>query len=158
MQFYFPLIEEAIRHSVDVYIPYVRGNHDATLGWAFAKMLEQKFPQAIVDTSQDNYKLHTWEKIAIGLSHGDTPRDFKKYSSIFNELYRKEFAEATVREIHLGDKHHQMVHDEFGIVTRGLSTASKTDNWHYNSGYIGASKSFQIFIYTEDNIEGMIFI
>ena len=158
IKFYFPIIEEAIRQSVDVYIPYIKGNHDATLGWAFTKMVEKKFPQAIVDTSIDNYKLHTWEKIAIGLSHGNEPRDFKKYSKIFNELYRMELAQAEVREIHLGDKHHQIIHDEFGIVTRGLSTASKTDQWHYNKGFIGASKCFQAFIYTEDSIEAMVFI
>ncbi len=158
IKFYFPIIEEAIRQSIDVYIPYIKGNHDATLGWAFAKMVEKTFPQAIVDTSIDNYKLHTWEKIAIGLSHGNEPRDFKKYSKIFNELYRMELAQAEVREIHLGDKHHQMIHDEFGIVTRGLSTASNTDQWHYNKGFIGASKCFQAFIYTEDSIEAMVFI
>ncbi len=158
IKFYFPIIEEAIRQSVNVYIPYIKGNHDATLGWAFVKMIEKKFPQAIVDTSIDNYKLHTWEKIAIGFSHGNEPRDFKKYSKIFNELFRMELAQAEVREIHLGDKHHQMILDEFGIVTRGLSTASNTDQWHYNNGFIGASKCFQAFIYTEDSIEAMVFI
>lgn len=158
IKFYFPIIEETIRHSVDVYIPYIKGNHDATLGWSFVKMIEKKFPQAIVDTSIDNYKLHTWKKIAIGLSHGNEPKDFKKYSKIFNELFRMELAQAEVREIHLGDKHHQIIHDEFGIVTRGLSTASITDRWHYNNGFIGASKCFQAFIYTEDSIEAMVFI
>lgn len=158
IRFYFPIIEEAIRQSVDVYMPYIKGNHDATLGWAFAKMIEKKFPQATVDTSIDNYKLHTWKKIAIGLSHGNEPKDFKKYSKIFNELFRMELAQASVREIHLGDKHHQMILDEFGIVTRGLSTASNTDQWHYNNGFIGASKCFQLFVYTEQSIEAMVFI
>ena len=69
-----------------------------------------------------------------------------------------ELARADVREIHLGDKHHQMIHDEFGIVTRGLSTASNTDKWHYDNGFIGASKCFQAFIYTENAIEAMLFI
>lgn len=158
IKFYFPIIEEAIRKSVDVYIPYIKGNHDATLGWAFSKMMEKTFPQANVDTTINNYKLHTWKQIAIGLSHGNEPKDFNKYSKIFNDLYRIELAKAEVREIHLGDKHHQMITDEFGIVTRGLSTASKLDNWHYNNGFIGSSKCFQAFIYTEDAIEAMLFI
>ena len=49
-----------------------------------------------------------------------------------------------------------MILDEFGIVTRGLSTASNTDQWHYNKRIIGASKCFQAgFIYNEDCLEAM---
>lgn len=158
MHFYTPIIETALKRSKNVHIVYVKGNHDATLAWAFTKMIVKEYPQLKSDVSFDNYKLFTWEKIAIGLSHGNEPRDFKKYAKIFNELYRMEFAKAEVREIHLGDKHHQMVHDEFGIVTRGLSTGSVTDQWHYNNGFIGASNSFQVFIYSENAIEAMIFI
>lgn len=69
-----------------------------------------------------------------------------------------EFAKEEIREIHLGDKHHQMVHDEFGVVTRRLSTGSDTDQWHYNKGFIGASNSFQVFIYSENAIEAVIFM
>lgn len=157
-KFYFPIIEAAIENAIDVFIPYVRGNHDATLGWAFVKMLEKKYRQVSFDLSLDNYKLHTWEKVAIGLSHGDDPRDIKKYAPIFNELYRKEFAHAETREIHLGHKHHQIVVDEFGIITRGLSTAAETDLWHRNKGFVGASKAFQLFIYSKERVEAMIFI
>lgn len=156
--FYIPIIELALEHGIEVYIPYIPGNHDETMGWAFAKLLEDKYPQAIHDTKNDNYKIHIWEKVAIGLSHGNTPRQFNKYAHIYNDLFRKEFAYATVREIHLGHEHHQKLSDEFGIVTRGLSTASGTDKWHYDNGFIGASKVFQCFVYSEDTLEAMLFI
>lgn len=158
MLFYKPIIELAIQRGENVYMPYVPGNHDTTLGWAFAKALKELYPQVIHDTRNNNYKIFTWEKVAIGLSHGSNPRDFKKYARIFNELFRKEFAHAEVREIHLGDKHHQMVFDEYGVVTRGLSTRAKVDQWHYNGGYIGASDCFQAFIYSKSAIEAMLFI
>ena len=50
-----------------------------------------------------------------------------------------------------------MILDEFGIVTRGLSTASNTDQWHYNKGYVGRVNVSKRF-YTEDSIEAMVFI
>lgn len=158
LRFYIPIIELCLEHALNVYMPYVPGNHDETLGWAFVKMLAKDYPQIISDTDNENYKIHTWEKIAVGLSHGNTPRQFTKYAPIYNELFRKEFAEAEIREIHLGDKHHQMLDDSYGIVTRGLSTASVNDKWHHNSGYIGSSKVFQCFIYSKSRIEAQLFI
>lgn len=158
LQFYQPIIELALKKSKALHMPYIAGNHDETLGWAFSKMLSKLYPQAIHDVRNDNYKHFSWENVFIGLSHGSVPRDFKKYSRIFNDLFRKELAHATVREIHLGDKHHQMVFDEYGIVTRGLPTRAAIDNWHYKNGYIGSSDCFQAFIYSEDAIEAMLFI
>ena len=157
MQFYQPIIELALKQSKTLHMPYIAGNHDETLGWAFSKMLSKLYPQALHDVTNDNYKGFSWENVFIGLSHGSVPRDFKKYPRIFNELFRKELADA-IREIHLGDKHHQMVFDEYGIVTRGLSTRAVTDHWHYKSGFLGSSECFQAFIYSKDAIEAMLFI
>jgi hypothetical protein len=67
---------------------------------------------------------------------------------------RKDWGETLFAEIHAGHFHsEQAVKEENGVIVRYLSSPSGSDNWHYESGYVGAIKKAQSFVW--DKNKGM---
>lgn len=154
--FYEPLIQKAIKHSNRVKVFYIKGNHDESLSWAFAKMLEVMYPQVEFDTDFEERKVHTFEKIFIGYTHGD--KGAKRIPRLFPAEFPQEWAKSEVRELHAGHIHHEVVKDEFGITMRSLSTRARTDQWHRDNGYVGNHKRFMVFEYSEDELEAIHYV
>ncbi|NCC80391.1 MAG: hypothetical protein EOM07_12415, partial [Clostridia bacterium] len=69
--FYVSLIRLAIKHSNNVEVLYIKGNHDETPSWYFCKYLEALFPDIPFDLRFTEKKVFTWRKIFIGYTHGD---------------------------------------------------------------------------------------
>lgn len=157
LNFYTPLIEEALARSVNTKIIFSRGNHDETLGWAFVQLLKHLYPQIEVDDSQDEYKFHVYKGNFLGYTHGDKSND-NKLAQIFNSLFRKEMAQANTRTIKRGHLHTNKMIDEFGTLIIGLGTKAKEDAWHRENGFVGNRKKFEIFIYTDHELEAHIYI
>jgi hypothetical protein len=156
--FYDPIIQRALLNSNDVKIIYIPGNHDQSLSWSFAKMLEVMYPQAKFDVELQERKVHTFENIFIGYAHGD--KRPKQIPSLFPAEFPKEWAGAKTRELHLGHLHHQIdsTKDQFGMTTRTLATGGKTDKWHKDMGFVGAHKRFMVFEYSEDKLEAIHYV
>lgn len=154
--FYEPLIEAALVNSNSVKIIYSKGNHDETISWAFVKFLAARFPQAKVDDSFVERKIHTFGKNFIGITHGDKAR--KNLHNIFPVEFPQEWANSTNREIHIGHLHTEDAKDWFGTVVRTLATRNKTDQWHKDNGFVGAHKRFMLFEYSEEDLESIHYV
>jgi hypothetical protein len=156
LQFYTTLITEAIKNSQSVECRYVKGNHDESISYGFFRTLQATFPQVDFIGTLKQRSAFTWEKVFIGLSHGDkgANRILENFISEFGKL----IANADVKEVHLGHLHSEKSNDKFGITQRTLSTANKTDDWHDDMGFIGANKRFQLFEYSPSNLDAIYYI
>jgi len=144
-KFYIPLIEEAIKSKSSVKIIYSKGNHSEAMEWAFVKYLKALFPQAEYDDTFEERKIHVYGDSVMGFTHGDKRK--KSLHNIFQADFSAQWGLALDRTIFTGHFHHEQVYDEFGTIVRTLPTAGKTDQWHRDSGFVGATKRFQIFEY-----------
>lgn len=156
LQFYETLLEEAIVNSNSVESIYVKGNHDESFAYGLFRTLKATFPQVNFESSLKQRKGFVWEKIFLGLTHGDkgANRLMENFLSEFGKL----IANAEVKEIHSGHLHTEITKDKFGIVQRTLATANKTDDWHYEQGFIGSCKRFQLFEYSPSSLDAIYYI
>ena len=156
LQFYVTVITEAINNSQDVECRYVKGNHDESISYGFFRTLQATFPQVTFIGSLKQRSAFTWEKVFIGLSHGD--KGANRILENFISEYGKLIANADVKEVHLGHLHSEKSNDKFGITQRTLSTANKTDDWHDDNGFVGANKRFQLFEYSPNSLDAIYYI
>jgi len=154
--FFEPVIQKALINSNKVKIYYIKGNHDESLSWAFTKMLEQMFPQIEFDTGFEERKVHLFENIFIGYTHGDKGKN--RIPRLFPAEFPEQWANAKVRELHAGHIHHEVVKDEFGLTMRSMATRARTDQWHRDNGYVGAHKRFMVFEYSTDELEAIHYV
>ena len=115
-----------------------------------------RYPQALYDTEPDQWKVHVYGNNALGLTHGDKGR--KDLHNIFMANFPKEWGNAQNREVHSGHTHGEEVKDKFGTVVRTLATRNITDKWHYQNGYLGNHKRFQIFEWSRENLESINYV
>jgi len=137
------ILEAALEHGAKVYAYYVPGNHDESMAWAFCQTVKVRYPQVRFDDTISERKVHVFEDCAIGMTHGDE-KVRKDLDRVFNAEFH-EFASAYHREVHMGHLHHEKSVDHFGVMTRSLPTAARTDKWHRETGFVGARKVFQVF-------------
>lgn len=156
MIFYKGLIKTALSRSNNVDVIYSNGNHDQGISYGFVRTLEAMFPQANFDVKMQQRKGYSWKDIFLGFSHGDKGK--VRLEKNFLREYREQIAKAKVVEIHSGHLHHEITKDDLGIVLRTLATGAKTDDYHYENGWTGASKRFQIFEYTSDTLEAVYYV
>ena len=154
--FYSNLITLALTKSNKVHLVYSNGNHDKGISYGFAKMLEAKFPQAISEMSVKQRKAFVYKDVFVGLTHGD--KGNARIEKNFYSEFGKEIAVAKVVEVHSGHIHHEVTKDNLGITVRSLSTGAKTDDWHYDNGFLGAHKHFQIFEYSSDSLDAIYYV
>lgn len=155
-QFYSNLITEALMNSKHVKGIYSAGNHDRGISFGFVKSLEQKFPQAEFDSGIKHRKHFVWNDVALFFTHGD--KGHNRMTRNFLDEYGKIIANAKIVEIHSGHLHAEKSKDDFGVVVRTLSTRAKTDQWHYDQGFIGAEKRFQLFEYSQDSLDAIYYV
>lgn len=156
LQFYVTLISEALKAANSVECTYVKGNHDESMSYGFFRTLQATFPQVNFDGSIKQRKAFTWEKVFIGLTHGD--KGANRMAENFISEFGKLIANAEVKEIHSGHLHTEKSNDKFGITQRTLSTANKTDDWHDDNGFVGANKRFQLFEYSPSTLDAIYYI
>jgi UDP-2,3-diacylglucosamine pyrophosphatase LpxH len=154
--FYETLIKEALVKSNEIECIYVKGNHDESISYGLFRTLKATFPQVSFEGSLKQRKGFVWEKIFIGLTHGD--KGANRLMENFLSEYGKLIAQAEVKEIHAGHLHTEITKDKFGIVQRTLATANKTDEWHDDNGFVGANKRFQLFEYSPTTLDAIYYI
>lgn len=156
LQFYVTLISEALTQSIEVECSYVKGNHDESMSYGLFRTLQATLPQVKFEGSIKQRKAFTWEKVFIGLSHGD--KGANRIIENFVSEHGKLLALADVKEVHLGHLHTEKSKDQFGITQRTLATANKTDGWHDEMGFVGANKRFQLFEYSPSSLDAIYYI
>lgn len=155
-RFYYTMIEEALDNANNVKVMFSKGNHDESMGWAFVQLLMERFPQCEFDDTFVERKVHTFEQIFIGVTHGDKAR--KNLDKLFPKEFPMEWAKATTHEIHTGHFHVEDAKDVFGMMVRTLATRNKTDQWHKDNGFVGAHKRFMLFEYNSTELKRLHYV
>lgn len=132
-----------LKHVAKIKIIYVGGNHDRLAALNICHWLQARYqnePRVEVDTTMHPRKYVTYGGCLIGLAHGDGLKLTEVYRLMAEEA-REEWAKATCREMHVGDKHHRKqmdlkAVDTYGKVTvRQNSSIAPKDNWSTRMGY-----------------------
>lgn len=158
-QFIYAVIDAAIEYSDEVKVIYSAGNHDKSISWMFMQILLERYGSDIVDDSLENRKVVTYGDNAIMITHGDSKRaTARTLAQIFPIAFAKEFADASVREIHSGHLHHESEADVHGVMVRRLSTGGRTDEWTDHEDLIGAHKRFMLFEWAPHKLRSIHYI
>jgi hypothetical protein len=147
-----------------VEVKIIPGNHDLERIFYMGDSLECWYSNSknvIIDNSPKNRKYYLYGKVLIGLSHGYWEK-LGDFSSIMPLEVPTLWAKSTVREFHLGDKHHKVdrsaglkkhysdsvkTEEIKGVTVRILRSLTATDQWHYDKGFIGNIRGAEAFIY-----------
>ena len=143
---WYSIIDASLAHARNVNLIYSFGNHDESLSWAFVQMLKDHYPQVNVDDQIKQRKCIYWNNCFIGVTHGSYARSgAEDFRGQFTIGFPREFANATVREIHAGHLHHEKESDIYGVMIRRLSRGGAVDKWSEDEGFVGSHKRFMIF-------------
>lgn len=130
----------------------VGANHDKLTSYTMSEVLYAWFrddENVVIDNDPLSRKYRKFGKCLIGFSHGD--KEKKRLGKIMPSEARKEWGETLYVEMHAGHLHsEQAVVEENGVIVRHLSSPSGTDNWHFESGYVGAIPKAQHFIWDRE--------
>jgi len=144
----FWTIEQFRPLTNNLYVYYVPGNHDKTLGMTAAYHFQYQYkdvPEVAVDCVNFPRKYHKFGINLIGMSHG---RDEKRrIKDLMQTDVPEMWGQSKVREWHLGDEHHEEAEEDGGVIIRRISSFTQDDSWHTDKGYTGAVKKMQAFVY-----------
>lgn len=154
--FYTVVFDESIQNSNSVDAIYSNGNHDKSMGWAFAKLLEYQYPQVKFDNEMKQFKGYLWNNIFIGTTHGDKASN--RIFETFLAEYGKLIANAETKEILSGHIHHQKTIDKYGLVHKTLGTGVPSDEYHQSNGFVGSQKQFQMLEYNKNYPEAVYYV
>ena len=135
-----------------VHVIYVGGNHDKITSFTMTEAMYWHFlnnDNVEVDSVFNNRKYIMIGKNLLGFAHGADEKKNIIYcmQNDVPELWGK----AKYREFHLSHFHKEKMTDEQNeIIFRWISAICGTDSWTYNSGYVGAQKKAQSFIWDDD--------
>lgn len=130
---------------------YVAGNHDKMASYYATHYLNAWYrndDRVLVSIDPQIRKYIEYGNCLIGFSHGN--EEGKRIGGLMQVEASSAWGRTKFREWHLGHLHHETSKEDNGVIIRGLSTIAGTDAWHYESGYVGAVKKQQAFIWDKD--------
>jgi len=128
---------------------YVPGNHDKVLSFCAVECLAWAYQETEgvdVDLAPSPRKYRRFGDGLVGFSHG---KEGKSRLSTVMQTEAQDWSDTTYHEFHLGDKHHERVWEEGGVIFRRIPTITSTDSWHKEKGFVGAVKRAQAFEWDE---------
>lgn len=144
------LIENIVKLSMiaPVEVFCINGNHDFLSSYHAICSLYCYFhnnENVIVNTNTSPRKYIEFGECLIGFSHGDKEKN--RIEGLMQIEAREAWGRTKYHEFHLGHLHSEQTREVNGVIIRNLSSITGTDMWHHNSGYIGAVKKCQSFIW-----------
>lgn len=154
---------ECLRQSVDICssrTPKVKvlvtpGNHDWHTAICLSRILHAYYHDCpnveVIVTARPRYAMQ-WGDCMIGWAHGDRIKP-TQWASIIPTEFSELWGRTKRRYLHLGHVHHKkqfapvMVDEQCGLVVEYLSALCQTDAWAAESGYIGAIRGADGFLY-----------
>lgn len=140
---------------VDILI--IKGNHDEERTFYMGEYLNAWFHlnnNVTIDNRAIGKKYYLYGKTLLGFAHGTTGTGqtrLDKYASLMPTEVPHLWAKSTYREWHLGHIHHKFeTMEENGVVVRFLRSLVPEDAWTYDSGYFGAVKAAEAFVWDYD--------
>jgi hypothetical protein len=140
---------------VDVF--YVAGNHDKTASYYLTLYLSAWFKNddnVKVDISPTRRKYVEYGNCLIGYSHGEMEKE--RISKAMQVEAKEAWGRTLYHEWHIGHLHKEKLTKEFyktvddedgGLIVRHISSITGSDAWHTESGYVGAVKKAQAFLW-----------
>lgn len=157
---------EMLERIAPVKIFYVRSNHDEVSGYHALKYLEAWFrqdPNVQIDTDAYPRKYQLYGNTLIGYCHGDKENDrgTREKASRIASLMPIEAADlwgkSKYREMHAAHLHsEQMIAEINGVIVRRVSSPTALDAWHTQTGFMGAVRKAQTFLY--DKSSGLLHV
>lgn len=139
---------------------YIGSNHDKLLSYFATETLAAWFrneSRVTVDTDPTIRKYVEFGKCLIQFSHGHS--EGKRIGDVMSIEEREAWGRCPYNEVHAGHFHSERtVTKDNGVIVRYLGSPTGTDTWHYESGYVGAIKKGQSFIWDkETGLEQIIY-
>ncbi|HIW31258.1 MAG TPA: metallophosphoesterase, partial [Candidatus Paenibacillus intestinavium] len=158
-QYIEPMVHEALRHSKEVRVYYVPGNHDLSISYMFMQYLQAilKGNEIEFDCSLAHRKAYMLDNVLIGIAHGDLAR--KNLPMLLATEFPHLWGIAKTREYFVGHFHSEKkevtvpVQDKDGVTVRQLSTLKKSDYYEVKNGYTTSRKKLQIFEFNSDELK-----
>lgn len=147
------LIENIIKLSkiAPVEIFCVNGNHDFLSSYHAICSLECYFhndENVDVNTDTSTRKYVEFGNVLLGFTHGD--KEKKRIEGLMQIEASEAWGRTKYREFHCGHLHSEQTREVNGVIIRNLSSFTGTDMWHRNSGYVGAIKRCQSFLWDKE--------
>ena len=159
LEYVEPLLISLSESSHEVQVISVSGNHDYTLSYMFARILQTEFENyknIIFDIDlYDHYKATTLGHNFIGVTHGDKGK--KNYVSIFASQFPNLWASSSNRELFTGHLHNELDKDLGGIFQRQCSTLKPADQWTRDLGVVSRN-TLTLVEYNEDRTRSVIYV
>lgn len=132
---------------------YIGSNHDKMISYFATMYLSAWYRNnnnVIISTDSRSRKYYKFGKCLLGFTHGNQEK--KRIGKWLQVEAAKEWGETIYREVHAAHIHSEkMVDEDNGLIVRYVSSPTGTDNWHYESAYVGAIKKGQSFLWDADN-------
>jgi len=141
---------EKLRQIAPVSALWVPGNHDEELSFTAVialKHLYENIEDVQVDASPTRRKYVLWKNNLIGFAHGRD--EGKRIKGIMQVEAPDKWAASYIREMHLGDIHHDKLIEESGIEFRWMGTIAAIDAWSSKMGYVSATRKAQAIIWSD---------
>lgn len=140
--------------GVDVMM--VPGNHDPERLYYLGEVLRGIFSNTAdvrINNGEKSRKYFRYGATLLGFTHGHGEKHDRLPLLMAGEA-AKDWAETTHHEWHLGHLHHKretryVAGNEFGPVrVRILPSLCPADEWHFNSGYVGAQRAAEAYLWS----------
>lgn len=139
---------------------YTPPNHCELTAYHALKYLEAWFrrdPNVEINTDAYPRKYQLYGNTLIGYCHGDkensngTKEKASRLASLMPLEARKLWGQALYHEMHTAHLHsEQMIQEINGVIVRRISSPTAADTWHTESGYLGAVRKAQTFLYDKE--------
>jgi len=144
--------QSAATVPTDVHI--VNGNHDETLTAAFQRIMFERFrkdQRVAISMKFTGRQYVTHGGNLLGIAHGHQAK--KRLPQLLALEAASDWARCQYREYHTGHYHSQAaewqrpIETIDGVLVRTAPSIGGTDEWHAESGFIGARRAMETFLY-----------
>lgn len=147
------LVENILKLSkvAPVEVFCVNGNHDFLSSYHAICALQCYFhnnENVTVNTDTSPRKYVEFGNVLLGFSHGNKEKN--RIEGIMQIEAREAWGRTKYHEFHLGHLHSEHTKEVNGVIIRNLSSFTGIDAWHHNSGYVGAVKKCQSFLWDKE--------
>lgn len=142
-------LSKELNTQVDVFV--VQGNHDFMTSYHAVMSLWCYFnnnENVTVDLGTSPRKYRQYGNCLIGYTHGD--KEKKRIKGLMQVEAKESWGTSKYREWHMGHLHSEQLEEDNGIIFRNLPSVTGTDAWHHNSGYVGAVRKCQCFLWDKE--------
>lgn len=147
-----------LKSKAPVQVVVISGNHDFERMFYAGDVIKGWYrndKNVVVDNSMESRKYVEYGVNMLMYTHGDKEKP-SEMPLIMATEQPEMFARCSVREVHCGHLHKEMVNEYRGIKVRFIPSICANDDWHKTMGY-SAVRTGQAYIWSKTNgLEGYL--